>query len=620
MALLLSAAAAAVALLITPGLLFYFDVTPKLGALLIGTAAAIQILAGVQPAHTLRSAKRWPRILRWFAVLIAIQSAILIISAIASADARFSLTGTTWRRFGVISQIAVLLFTLAISFALTGRPDRRRFLLRATVLAGAFGAVYGIAQYFGLDPLLPPGSYVIGEGEWAIVRPPGTFGYASYAATFYLFVVFGGIAITRMEAARAWRIAGIAATVLGSLAIVLSGTRAAVLGLITGGALLAAVRRDRVNTRGLASAAALLVCLAVLYISPAGQKVRSRVRWSLEDPRGGARLLLWRDSLRMAAERPVIGWGPETFGAYFGRFQSPQLSKLYPDFYYESPHNIFLDALISSGAAGLGSLLAICALAWYAARTAHQANAAEAAPLGAAVAASIAAQQFTVFTIPTALYLFIPIAILVAAAASDSEEAAVRRSWIGTVAAILLAAFAVRTLTADRLLARSDAALQKNDLQSAASLFRDSKSWQQYGPHSDLWYSRALAKSATKVAGVVPGVLALREGYAAAHRAAANAEDPHNAYYNLATYCALQNDPAGVEANLRQAIHWAPNWFKPHWALAKALQMTGRLGEAQKEATVAADLDGGVHREVAGTLQEIQSLRSGVGTSKSGSE
>jgi len=94
--------------------------------------------------------------------------------------------------------------------------------------------------------------------------------------------------------------------------------------------------------------------------------------------------------------------------------------------------------------------------------------------------------------------------------------------------------------------------------------------------------------------------------------ASRSAEDRHNAFYNLATYCALREDFTGVEASLRQAIQWAPNWFKPHWTLAQTLQLAGRLRDAETEATIAADLNGDKNAEVKQTLVRIQSRRSGV--------
>ena len=65
------------------------------------------------------------------------------------------------------------------------------------------------------------------------------------------------------------------------------------------------------------------------YIGPLGQPLRSRARWFTEDPWGGARPLLWRDSLRMGMARPLFGYGPETFTATFPHYESRELeSKL----------------------------------------------------------------------------------------------------------------------------------------------------------------------------------------------------------------------------------------------------------------------------------------------------
>ena len=58
---------------------------------------------------------------------------------------------------------------------------------------------YGIAQYFGWDPLLPAVAYHIGEGIWTIVRPPGTMGYVSYFATWLAMAAFLGVALAERE-------------------------------------------------------------------------------------------------------------------------------------------------------------------------------------------------------------------------------------------------------------------------------------------------------------------------------------------------------------------------------------------------------------------------------------
>ncbi len=94
-------------------------------------------------------------------------------------------------------------------------------VLRTVSAAGAFTALYGIAQYLGWDPILPAAGYHIGEGIWTIVRPPSTLGYVSYFATWLLFVIFFSIALLRHgspNSALRWRL----------IAMLLTGTRAAV--------------------------------------------------------------------------------------------------------------------------------------------------------------------------------------------------------------------------------------------------------------------------------------------------------------------------------------------------------------------------------------------------------
>ena len=72
-------------------------------------------------------------------------------------------------------------------------------VLRAIAASGLVVALYGIAQYFGWDPLLDARGYHVGEGIWTIVRPPSTLGHADYSANWLLFVVFAGAALAVTE-------------------------------------------------------------------------------------------------------------------------------------------------------------------------------------------------------------------------------------------------------------------------------------------------------------------------------------------------------------------------------------------------------------------------------------
>jgi len=124
-----------------------------------------------------------------------------------------------------------------------------------------------------------------------------------------------------------------------------------------------------------------------------------------------------------------------------------------------------------------------------------------------------------------------------------------------------------------------------------------------------LWYSRAVLSALGREPNPVLRLKALGEGQAAAIRATVTAEDPFNAWYNAAAYASTQNDAAGTERSLRNSISAHPNWFKSHWALAQLLWLTSRPEEAEKEALLAVELDGGKHPEVSRTLADIRGRR-----------
>jgi tetratricopeptide (TPR) repeat protein len=147
---------------------------------------------------------------------------------------------------------------------------------------------------------------------------------------------------------------------------------------------------------------------------------------------------------------------------------------------------------------------------------------------------------------------------------------------------------AVRFAIADRALAETKASLAIGDRVVAARAYHSSTI---PGASSDLWYSRALAQSGDLHGAIVAGL-----------RATTTAEDPFNAWYSLSALYAAQNDAAGAELCLRNAIRANPNWFKPHWTLARLLAITGRAPEARAQAILAIDLDAGKHAEVTQTL------------------
>jgi len=580
MALLQGAIVGLIALIIVPGYLFYFDVTPKLTVLLAGTALAVLL---VKPARS-----------RFGALMVA-SAASLALSAAFSTNPALSWFGSNWRRFGAIEQAAVLLFAWLAATHVSSRPESLRTILRCVAGAALIAGIYGILQYSGVDPLLPAAAYHIGEGIWTIVRPPGTLGYVSYFANWLVMAGFLCLALAQIETNKWVRSAAYFAGAASAFAMILTGTRGALLAAAAGLAVLLWTRMIRLTRRAAAISAVAAVCLIVFYYSPAGWNLHSRARWFAEDPRGGARLRLWRDSLAMSAHRLPTGFGPEVFTAQFPHYESKQLAEAYPDFSHESPHNMFLDALVAQGIPGLLTLAAVCVFALRRVRSKW---------LAAAIVAGIVAQQFTAFTIPTAILFYVTIAAATARTADRDEPLPYALPFrLAATAALLYLAF--RFTAADRYLELTRRAIATRDGQSATALYAQSQRWRLPGSSSDIWYSTAMSALAQKAPNPIVRIqTAAQAGYAALD-ATRTAEDPFNAWYHTAALYASTNDASYAERSLRAAIAAHPNWFKPHWMLARLLRIQGRYDEAAREADLALELDGGKHKEVAETLRTV---------------
>ena len=106
----------------------------------------------------------------------------------------------------------------------------------------------------------------------------------------------------------------------------------------------------------------------------------------------------------------------------------------------------------------------------------------------------------------------------------------------------------------------------------------------------DIYCSRMLARTSYRTA------------IEAAARATTTADDPANAWYNLAVFTAATGDIAGTRRSLEEAARQSPNWFKPHWTLARLLRQTGDATHAKLEADRAVLLDANHHSEVLATV------------------
>ena len=598
MVVLLAVLAALLPIAIAPGLFFHYDATPKLILLILVTVAALLRTREIGAD----AASLWSRRSGRMLVLLCAGEAIWFsVATIASARPLISLLGSGWREFGLVAIVSLAIVAALSAAHLARRRESIPVVLRALTVAGIVSSSYGVAQYFGIDPLQNTLAYRAYAGDSFIVRPPGTMGHADYFGWWLAVDLFCAVALVRIERGW-WRTVGIAATVCIGVATLLTGTRAALLAATAGTVTLAILERtgirSRFRARYLAIAVACVCLLAAFVISPPGTQVRARVAWSEEEPAGGARPLLWRDSIRMAGDKPLFGFGPEVFPAAFPRFESEQLARLYPDFHHESPHNLQLDALTAGGIPAFLLTLGWGGLGIYAAVAARRARLAVAAPLTAALMASAVASLFSSAVLMPLLLTVLVISLLVALQPPDDaitfRIGASALSGMCAPAAAALLIFAV-------VLAVSDFRLERFQRQPSVST---------YSPGliaaEDIYCSRMLAGACRESPTRTEQMECRQTAVHAAARATVTADDPANAWYNLSLFTALQNDVAGTTMALRQATKAAPNWFKPHWTLAELLSRQGDSVAARSEAARAVALDGDRNAEVSRTLFRLK--------------
>jgi len=592
---------------LAPHVLFYYDVTPKIAILFLG--AALLFLLTAFHLDSLQAFCGTPHG-RAFSGAVLFFAALTAVSALASTHPSLAWSGSNWRRLGGLAQAVCLASAVIVASSTRGDKDRILPLFRAICAAGILAAVYGIFQYFGWDPLLTAASYEAGEGPFRIVRPPSTLGHSDYFAAFLLWPVFLGLAVTRMSNSSRWL--GLTSAVTGALAILLSGSRGALLGLLIGAMAYGWSARPRLRVWG-AAAAFVVIAFGAFYLSPSGERLRARAHWIGEDPAGGARLLLWRDSLRMAVTRPWTGFGPDNFVAEFPKFQSVELARLYPDFYHESPHNLWLDTVTGQGLPALLAQLAIVLLAIYAGVHSLRTKPELASGLLSGLLAALAAHQFAVFTAVNALYFYLGCALLVGLLPQKVEiENPFRyRALIlagASAVALVLLLVTFRLVSTDLALASTERAIAAGKTLDSAASYRRAVDLRSSGVTADLYFSRRWARASASAGDALSKLYLAQLAAGSASLATQVAEGQPNAWFNVAELGASRNDPGSVETALRSAIAESPNWFKPHWALARLLFLQGRKEEAHLESMKAMELNQ-KDPEVATTLAPILSFR-----------
>lgn len=609
-----------VSLVLLPVFSFSFDVAPKV--VILGLVAAALLLHPTQIQLCCRriSDKAAGRELL---LLLGFGSASLVLSTLLSRHPVLSAFGTRWRAFGAINQLAVLAICLVAAGCFVAGSNHLRTVLRATVAAAGISSLYAMVQFAGFDPLFDASLYTVSWPE-PVRRPPSTFGHPAYMGAFVCVAFFIAVGLAGLETNRKWRWLHAATGLLCFSALLCSGTRAALLGLIAGFAAAAVgtgrrliASRTGVLRRLLMAGAGFAALMAAFAASPYG--FRLVLRW-ISDARGGVRLLLWPDTLTLIRKHWMAGTGPDTFGAIFPLYESLSLARSYPENQLESAHNVILDAASGQGLPGVLFLAGIVVLAWIWTRRTPREHRDLAVLLLGGVVASMVFHQFFSFVLPNYLLLMILLAALASLAGERPVGAAAAGPWfkswpkglsisvaVATVAfGLLMAVSALQVSMTDGWFAKVERFLEKRDVDGAVRAYDSAQQWRWAGTAPLLWYSRQMAGLSERLPDRRLQLVAERQALSAS--VSATTEDDEEqvfAVYQRATLLVRSGEFQQAEAFARQAATAYPMWYSPHLLLSQLLIRTKRYEEAFIEARMAREILSLTHIPARGQVDSL---------------
>lgn len=350
-----------------------FSVLPK-AALLQIAAAAIALLT----ALSLRRRQRrvgglwvWRRaqadLPNPLILPVTVWLALAGLSTVLGLHPGTSILGASFRVEGLLSLVAYGLLIWAVPHHINTR-GRLLTMVGALLGATAIVGVHGIAQHFGLD-------FVSWQG--GIGRSFATFGNPIYLGAFLGFGIPLSFALAMSAADRRRRLAYGCVFVLTGAALAFTYGRAAWVAALVSLVALCAMNAGAVGARvkrvaALVAVAAVVVGAMYVVYSPALYSVSERATSAFDpgDPSVRSRLVLWSASLGAVRDRPVLGWGPDTFGLVFPRYK-PRSWAVVGEQAIASwfAHNDVIQTASTVGVLGLGAYLWVLAafFAWSAA-------------------------------------------------------------------------------------------------------------------------------------------------------------------------------------------------------------------------------------------------------------
>lgn len=301
------------------------------------------------------------RALRWSPVhsAVLLLGGVYLLATLTAIHLPTALFGAPGRYLGLVTLLDNIVFALGISILV--RTSRDLLLVGASAFgAAALTLVYGLVQAVGKDAIPwesgvffstvgnsgPFAGYIltVGAGAAGVL----VLGYRRFSwlwRTSLLVFALTCLAGVLFRGARASTLALVPVTVI----LVVLGVRSHAPGLLAA--------RPRLTAFG--AFLVVVVTFVALVVSPVGSRALAAVDGG--DSSTAERAVIYRAGLRITADRPLLGVGPDNFvAAYPGvREALPQTVAVFSE---TSAHSWVFKTATDAGLLGLGALLLLVAL------------------------------------------------------------------------------------------------------------------------------------------------------------------------------------------------------------------------------------------------------------------
>lgn len=283
---------------------------------------------------------------------------IKFIGLIFSEDPYFSFYSSLLRMDGVLSWIYLFGYYLLVKIALT-RYNGFKYLLRFSTLLAAVSVLYIFIEWMS-DP-----SIVLG-------RQTFTLGNPSYFGAHMLFHVGFAFYLLALEKNFIWKLIWSSAVILCMMGLLMSGTRASILGFAAGVIFIAAwsihhglktiiQQRSRKAMFFICVVFASIIAITNCNISNVTPGIERIANTSLDQKEIRTRIAALKAGYCGWKEKPIFGWGEGNYSLVFSQYTDN--SKI--DRWADKCHNIIFEILSTNGLLALIAFLILVILALY---------------------------------------------------------------------------------------------------------------------------------------------------------------------------------------------------------------------------------------------------------------